>query len=85
MTENVTQSLALKLLETSAVRPEAFEWSLQGFGMLRLYLSKEVRLHVWDDRYAVKNVTTIHTHPWHFRSTVLFGELTDVLYQGAAV
>ncbi len=58
----------------------AFKWSLQGFGMFRLYLSKEVRLHVWDDRFAVPNVSTIHTHPWDFVSHVISGVITDKLY-----
>lgn len=55
-------------------------WSYQGFGMFRLYLSKAIRLHVWDPSQAVEGVTTIHTHPWHFRSTVVSGRMVDKLY-----
>lgn len=57
-----------------------YEWSLQGFGMLRCYLSREVRLHIWDDRYRVSNVSDIHDHPLDLTSLVLSGELTDHHY-----
>jgi hypothetical protein len=62
-------------------RATAFDWSLQGFGMFRLYLSRWLRLHVWDSRFAVPSVTTAHTHPWHFHSTVLAGCITDRLFE----
>ena len=66
--------LAIKqVLETAT----AHKWSLQGMGMFRLYLSREVRLHVWDGRFTVERVSTLHTHPWDFTSHVLSGCLTD--------
>lgn len=80
----VSRDLALTIIKASAENPEAFDWSLQGFGMLRLYLSRAIRLHVWAPAFAVKDVTTIHTHPWHFRSTVLLGAMTDRLYEEIA-
>jgi len=49
--------------------------------MFRLYLSKEVRLHVWDSRYSVPRVTTIHTHPWDFESKVISGAMVDIAYR----
>lgn len=54
-------------------------WTLQGFGMLRLYLSrdKSMRLHVWDDRYAVPHVSEMHDHPWDFDSVVVTGEVRN--------
>lgn len=48
-------------------------WSIQGLGMIRLYLSPEVRLHVWDSRYAVPGVSTLHDHPWHLHSRIVAG------------
>lgn len=70
------------LVHAILLRAVAFDgWSLQGFGMFRLYLSKSVRLHVWDDRFRTEKVTTIHSHPWHFRSTVIAGKMTDRLYE----
>jgi hypothetical protein len=71
---------SLLLVRQILERASVYEWSLQGFGMFRLYLSKATRLHVWDSRFAVPNVTTIHTHPWDFKSTVLCGEITDCTY-----
>ena len=62
------------------MHPLQYEWSLQGFGMLRLYLPNDRRLHVWSSDHAVEGVSTIHTHPWHFTSTVLSGQVEDVLY-----
>jgi len=63
-------------------KAESYEWSLQGFGMLRCYLgaSRRVRLHVWDDRYAVPNVSLIHDHPWAFESTILSGTVRNVRF-----
>ena len=52
---------------------DAYAWSIQGFGMLRCYLTKEVRLHVWDSSFAVRCVSTIHDHPWDFTSLIVSG------------
>lgn len=65
----IIKSLVKKILE----HPFDYDWSLQGLGMLRLYIDSERRLHVWDDRYAVENVSQMHTHPWNFRSIVVAG------------
>jgi hypothetical protein len=73
------------LVKTILEQARRYEWSLQGFGMFRLYLSKAVRLHVWDSRFAVEGVTTIHTHPWNFTSTVVAGRITDRLYAHVSV
>jgi hypothetical protein len=56
-------------------------WSIQGFGMLRAYLSKETRLHIWHSSGKVDNVSTIHDHPWDFDSYVIAGQITDVVYR----
>jgi hypothetical protein len=73
--------LSLTRLAIKAIleRASAHPWSLQGMGMFRLYLSKEVRLHVWDMRFTVEKVSTLHTHPWAFTSYVLSGLMTDRL------
>ncbi len=62
--------------------PHDVEWSLQGFGMLRHYLTDDRvwRLHVWDDRYRVANVTMVHNHPWNLESSVLSGALVNHKY-----
>lgn len=54
-----------------------YKWSLQGFGMLRLYLSPTTRLHVWDDTFRVPGVSDIHDHPWDFESEIVAGELRN--------
>lgn len=48
--------------------------------MLRTYLTKEIRLHVWDSRYAVKDVSLLHDHPWDFTSVVVSGQLMNARY-----
>lgn len=73
--------------------PERYEWTLQGFGMLRMYLPADtglvgipahiyaLRLHIWDSRYRVANVSDIHDHPWDFESLVLRGSIRNVCYK----
>lgn len=58
-----------------------YEWTLQGFGMLRTYLTKELRLHVWNSSFAVPRVTTTHDHPWNFESLVIVGRITNSRYR----
>jgi hypothetical protein len=70
-----------KILEQA----HAYPWQLQGMGMFRLYLSREVRLHVWDMRFTVEKVSTLHTHPWNFTSYVLSGAITDRVYRVATL
>jgi hypothetical protein len=55
-----------------------FEWSLQGLGMLRLYIGDDTRLHVWDRRFAFPGATPIHDHQqWSLHSTVLSGRMIN--------
>jgi hypothetical protein len=77
VSESVVKSLVQKILEN----PIGHEWTIQGLGMLRLYLDGERRLHIWDDRYQVDNVSQMHTHPWNFRSYIVAGELYNTLYE----
>jgi hypothetical protein len=72
----VTRELVRKILENAT----AFEWTLQGFGMFRLYLGKVGRIHLWDRRFAVPEVSNVHTHPWDLRSTVISGRLTNLRF-----
>jgi len=73
---NAKQLLVKKILENYG----AYSWSLQGLGMLRLSLSREIRMHVWDNRYAVPGVSTVHDHPWDFESEIIVGEMRNVRY-----
>lgn len=54
-----------------------FEWTVQGFGMLRTYLPDDMRLNVWSSTLSVKDVSLIHDHPWDFESYVVAGELRN--------
>lgn len=74
---NFCASLLLPIL----TRAEDFEWSLQGFGMLRMYITPEVRLHLWNPHAAYPGVTRIHNHPWDFESHVICGSMLDRLYR----
>lgn len=76
---NASQKMVKCILETSAGRHPP-DWTVQGFGMFRLYLSKAIRLHVWDSRFKVENVTTIHNHPWDFESEVISGGMVNAVY-----
>lgn len=78
----MTMSLAFEGLgafvrEHVLAKPDRYEWTLQGFGMLRTYVTKELRLHVWDERYRAPGVSDIHDHPWHFESLVLSGRIVN--------
>ena len=79
---NTTQLLVTRILEQG----NRYRWSYQGLGMLRLYLSSDVRMHIWCPRFAVKNVSTIHSHPWDFESEIVCGwvvnRIWDVAFDG---
>lgn len=61
-------------------RAEAYAWSIQGFGMLRLHLADEFRINVWDGRFRVPGVSLMHTHPWDFDSLIVSGMLNNVRF-----
>ncbi len=60
----------------------SYEWSVQGFGMLRTYLDagKKYRLNIWHGSLAGLDVSIIHDHPWDFTSVVLGGTFTNIRY-----
>lgn len=58
-----------------------YSWQIQGLGMLRLYLNKATRLHVWHSGFASPGVSTLHTHPWDFKSEVIAGSLENIRYK----
>lgn len=73
---NITAALVRSILEGH----EAFAWTVQGFGFLRTKIENVGRIHVWDSRLAVDHVSSMHTHPWSFRSTIISGELINARY-----
>lgn len=86
----------IPLLETESASPSR-RWTLQGFGMLRLHFpqaevaqwplrgldTSDVRLNLWHTAFTVPNVSTIHTHPWHFTSYILSGDIFNTVYREA--
>jgi hypothetical protein len=75
----------LKPLVASVLRDSHREWTVQGFGFLRTYFGpadapKRFRLNLWDHRFTVPNVSTIHDHPWDFTSIVIAGEFANQRY-----
>lgn len=59
----------------------AYQWTVQGLGMLRLYLGNEARLHIWDSELEYPNVSKIHNHSWReFNSTVISGRIWNQKY-----
>lgn len=74
------QGSAEVILKDPLRNPEN-KWSLQGFGMLRMYLPGDMRLNIWDSRYQYKpKPSMIHDHPWDFTSWVVCGELYNYRY-----
>lgn len=71
------QTLALAVLDNAG----AYDWSVQGFGMLRLYIRKIGRLHIWDSALRYPNVSVVHNHSWDLTSMVLFGELRNTRFR----
>jgi hypothetical protein len=55
----------------------SYEWTVQGFGFVRTKIADVGRIHVWDSRLAVQLVSTMHSHPWPLRSTIISGELIN--------
>lgn len=53
------------------------KWSVQGLGVLRLYIRGLGRLHLWDRVLRYPNVSMVHTHSWDLRSTVVLGRLRN--------
>src|SRR6266576_5021233 len=73
-------SVQKDLVKAILSSPYDLEWQVQGLGMLRTYLSKERRLHIWYERLKYKNVSEMHTHPWNFRSYVVAGVVRNFKY-----
>lgn len=69
------------MVQAVLTNPRRYDWTLQGFGMLRTYISKETRLHIWDHGYRVRDVTDVHDHPWHFNSLVISGTIINTRYK----
>lgn len=74
----ITQSQIKEILTS----PLNYPWTIQGFGMLRLWIDPDgtERLHIWDTETANEDVSTLHTHPWDFDSVIISGKLINQRY-----
>lgn len=70
---NIQSALVKSILE----QWRSYTWTVQGFGFIRTKLANVGRIHVWDSSLATHGVSTMHTHPWPLRSTVISGELIN--------
>jgi hypothetical protein len=75
-----TLLLVKGILTASMKTPEAFEWTVQGLGMMRIYLAPELRLHVWDSALKVPAASPIHSHPWDLDSLIVAGIIRQVRF-----
>lgn len=57
------------------------DWTVQGFGFMRLRVDMATRLHIWDSRLRVDGVSDIHDHTqWAFTSHIISGRITNTRY-----
>lgn len=81
MNTELAHQCARPLVRALLQYPGGREWSIQGLGMLRLYLSETLRLHVWHSGFAFEpKPSELHDHPWHFRSLVVAGRMLQKRY-----
>lgn len=74
------KSLVYYLLKNAMAIPLS-DWTMQGFGFLRLRIDENTRLHVWDSRLRQPGVSDIHDHTqWAFDSHVVSGSLVNIRY-----
>lgn len=75
----------LKPLVAQILQAKTREWTVQGFGFLRTYFGpsanpKKYRLNLWDSQFTAPNVSTIHDHPWDFKSIIIAGKFENQRY-----
>lgn len=67
-----------------AKRHEQHQWSIQGFGMLRLYVRDVARIHIWHSALRYPGVSMIHNHSWDLVSTVVVGQIINTRFKETA-
>jgi hypothetical protein len=78
----MNKALVLYLLQLAVHRnlPLA-DITVQGFGLLRIRVSPDVRVHVWHSLLRYPNVSEIHDHEqWAFTSTIFSGLLMNTRF-----
>ena len=76
----MAHEVILRILSAPFV--QGLEWSYQGLGMLQAHMDPQriKCLHIWCPEFSVKDVTTIHDHPWDFTSEIISGAMMNVRY-----
>lgn len=61
------------------------KWTVQGLGMLRTYWGSNdaVRINIWDSLLAYAGASSVHSHPWHFKSWIMSGGVINKLLERA--
>ena len=82
--KNSNECAAMRaMVRTILNYPFDHRWTVQGFGMLRMYMpgaGKRFRLNVWSSALAVPKVSIMHDHPWAFDSWIINGQFRNVRY-----
>lgn len=74
------RDFARYMLENRLKLPPS-DWTVQGFGFMRLRVAANVRLHIWDSRLRTPGVSDIHDHTqWAFTSWIVAGQLINTRY-----
>lgn len=58
-----------------------YKLRVHGLGMLQIYIPDDARIHIWDGKLRVDNVSQLHSHAWGFRSTVVAGVMRQKRYK----
>ena len=79
----------VQVLERASKDPEKYltshSFGMEKLGLLRIRLApidenQDASLHIWDKRLRDNDVSDTHTHPWHLKSFILSGTITDIVY-----
>lgn len=70
------------MINLTAVRKQGGRPRVHGNGFIQLDLTERSRLHIWGDPRIPKQKipTPIHDHVFGFKSTIIVGELLNVIY-----
>lgn len=71
----------IKYLLKNRMALPASDWTVQGFGFLRLRIDENTRMHIWDTALRQPGVSDIHDHTqWAFTSRVISGRIANIRY-----
>lgn len=68
------------VLKNWAMLPDA-DFTVQGFGFLRVRIAPDLRIHVWDSSLRIPGVSDVHDHAqWDFESWIMSGQVVNIRY-----